>query len=96
MWGPDYYHWDHLFQKRTTDLIPIETITKVPIAMFAAYDDTIADPIDAKWTKDTIGAAVIHYQMIEGGHLTFLIGKDMSYYTQDVMGLLHQYNPIST
>ena len=96
VWGPDYYHWDHLVQKRTTDLIPIETITKVPIAMFAAYDDTIADPIDAKWTKDTIGAAVIHYQMIEGGHLTFLIGKDMSYYTQDVMGLLHQYNPIST
>ena len=63
--------------------------------MFAAYDDTIADPTDAKWTKETIGADVIHFQWIEGGHTTFLIGKDMSYYTQDVMGLLHTYNPIT-
>lgn len=49
--------------------------------MFVAYDDTIADPTDANWTRNQIGSAVVHYQMIEGGHLTFMIGKDMTYYS---------------
>ena len=49
--------------------------------MFVGKDDTIADSIDAQWTKDQIGEPVIHYQLIEGGHFTFLIGKDMSYFT---------------
>ena len=57
--------------------------------MFAAYDDTIADPSDVHWIKDTIGADVIHFQMIEGGHMSFMIGKDMSFYSQDVLGLLN-------
>lgn len=95
VWGPDFYHWDNLFEKKDTELIPLQNITEVPIAMFVAYDDTIADPMDAQWTADTIGSAVFHYQYIEGGHLTFMIGKDMTYYTQDVMGLLNQYNPLN-
>jgi hypothetical protein len=94
VWAPDFYHLDNLFEKKDTDLIPLENITEVPVAMFVAYDDTIADPTDANWTRNQIGAAVKHYQMIEGGHLSFMIGKDMTYYTQDVMGLLNQYNPI--
>jgi hypothetical protein len=40
-----------------------------------------------------IGPAVISYQEIAGGHVTYIIGKDMSYFTENVMGLLAQYNP---
>lgn len=56
--------------------------------MFVGLEDILADPTDAKWTADTIGADVFHYQEINGGHLTFLIGKDMSYFTDDVMDIL--------
>ena len=62
--------------------------------MIVAKDDTVATPTDAQWTMSQIGAEVIHYQEIKGGHVTYIIGKDMSYFTDDVMGLLAQYNPI--
>ena len=69
----------------------------MPIAMFVGKDDTIADSIDAQWTLEQIGIGkpVIHYQLIEGGHLSFLIGKDMRYFTDEVMGLLDKYHPVS-
>jgi hypothetical protein len=40
-----------LFEKKDTDLIPLSNIKDVPVAMFVGYDDTIADPTDANWTR---------------------------------------------
>lgn len=95
MWAPDYNTFAHIGQHRNTDLIPIDQInTQVPIAMFVGKDDTLATPTDAEWTRDQIGDAVIHYSLIEGGHLSFMVGKDMSYFTTDVMNLLAEYNPL--
>ena len=39
---------------RETDHIPIEKITKVPIAMFVGDSDILADKEDAEWTRDQI------------------------------------------
>lgn len=64
--------------------------------MFVGTVDTLADKEDAEWTRDTLGDNMIHYQMIDGGHMTFLIGKDMSYFTEDVMMLLQEYQPLSS
>lgn len=74
-------------------MIPLENIT-VPTAMIVGKADKLADPQDAEWTRDTIGKAVIHYQEVEGGHLTFMIAKDMTYWTTDVMNILNTYSPL--
>jgi hypothetical protein len=71
-------------------LIPIDTITKVPIAFFRAEGDKLADKIDTDWTRDTIGDAVVHDSTMNGGHLTFMIGKDMTYFN-DVMNIIDFY-----
>ena len=55
--------------------------------MFVGDADELGDPVDAEYTKEAIGDAVVDYKLIPGGHLTFLDGKDMSYWTQDVMEL---------
>jgi len=81
---------------RTSDLIPLQNDKNVPVALIVAKDDTVATPVDAQWTMSQIGAEVIHYQEIAGGHVTYIIGKDMSFFTKDVMGLLAQYNPSAT
>ena len=73
--------------------IPLHKIKDVPIAIFAGKNDEIADTIDTKWTKDQIGDAVVHYQIINGGHISFLVGKDMKYFTKNVMSLLAKYHP---
>ena len=87
VWNPNYNQYGPK-DKNLSDLIPLENITKTPVAMFVAKDDILADSIDAEWTKNTIGSAVFHYQTIEGGHLTFQVGKDMSWFTGDVMNII--------
>jgi len=63
--------------------------------MFEGKADKLADPIDAAWTRDTIGKSVIHYEEIEGGHLTFMVAKDMTYWSESVMIILQKYQPIT-
>lgn len=62
--------------------------------MFEGKADKLADPKDAKWTADTIGKSIVHFEEIEGGHLTFMVAKDMSYWTGNVMKILGEYQPL--
>lgn len=93
-WCPDFNDPFAIGDKhRTAPLIELSNITKVPVALIVAKEDTVATPVDAQWTASQIGDAVVHFQEIAGGHVTYIIGKDMSYFTEDVMGLLATYNP---
>ena len=87
------HYTDIIGRERETDLIPLENISTVPIAMFAGIEDILADTTDAEWARDQIGDNVVHYEEIHAGHLTFMVGKDMSYF-DTVMGLLEQYHPL--
>lgn len=98
IFAEDYNHVIPIHQHKHTDLIPIETINQVPIAMFVGENDKLADPTDAEWTRDTIAqdnvGEIIHYSTIKGGHLSFMIAKDMTYWTTDVMAILAKYQPL--
>jgi surfactin synthase thioesterase subunit len=65
-------------------------ITEIPIGMFVGNEDLLGDPKDARETRDQIGS-IVHYEEIEGGHMSFLAGKDMSYFER-VLDLLSTYN----
>ena len=90
------HYTDIIGRKRQTDLIPLENITTVPVAMFTGTEDILADLTDSRWTRDRIGDNIVHYEEIEAGHLTFLVGKDMTYFSEGVMDLLAQYHPLPT
>lgn len=62
--------------------------------MVAGDSDILGDIKDAVWTRDQITHEVVYFNVIHGGHLTFMIGKDMSWFTGDVMDLIKQYNPL--
>ena len=89
---PDYSKDNHESKE-----IPLEKISErgVPVAIFGGKDDELADWRDAEWTRDSIGDAVVHYELIEGGHISFLVGQDMSYFTDGVMGLLAEHHPLT-
>ena len=93
MYIEDYSKNNHI-----SDEIPLKKIGEggVPVAIFGGTDDELADWRDAEWTRDEIGDAVVHFQLIEGGHISFLVGHDMSYFTQDVMNLLAEYHPVAS
>ena len=63
--------------------------------MYAGIQDSTAVLRDSRWTRDQITHTLVHYEEIKADHLSFTIGKDMSYFTEGVMGLLDRYHSMS-
>ena len=72
----------------------ISAANAVPVALFAAKDDKIATVEDARLLRDQLHNSLVHYQEIDGGQTTFLIGKEMAYFTEDVVSLLQKFHPV--
>ena len=88
MWAPDYTDFVRRHEKRQTPLFPLDSVDKVPVAIICGVEDVLADCTDAIWTANEIGSKVVHFEEVHAGHLSFLVGKDMTYWTDTVMGLL--------
>ena len=52
VFADDYTDFFNKKKHRTTDLIPLENITGVPVAMFTGKEDILADLTDSQWTRD--------------------------------------------
>ena len=60
--------------------------------MFVGEEDDLADVTDARWLKEQTATEVVHYEeMPKMGHISFLIAKDMTYFSDRVMSLLNKY-----
>ncbi len=60
--------------------------------MFVGSSDQLATVDDNRWAKTQM-STITFYKEYSLGHLSFMIAKDMSYFTMDVMNLLTQYHP---
>mmetsp|Transcript_11310 Transcript_11310/g.19043 ORF Transcript_11310/g.19043 Transcript_11310/m.19043 type:complete len:124 (+) Transcript_11310:1113-1484(+) len=80
------------------DLKKVEK-SEVPIGMFVGKYDQISTLEDSRWTRDQIMAGekgselLVHYEEIEAGVATFMVGEKMTY-LETLVPLLNQYNPI--
>jgi hypothetical protein len=83
------------YGQATPPIIPIDSITKVPVAMFVGDEDSFADPTDAHWAYTQIPSAIFYQELKNFDHSSFTDGKDMSY-TQTMVDLVHKYNPLSS
>jgi len=81
-----------IYGENTAPIINLQNIKKVPIAMFVGTSDQLATVEDNRWAKTQL-STLTHYKEYSLGHLSFMIAKDMSYFTTDVMNILHQYHP---
>lgn len=52
----------------------------IPIALAVGFNDTIVFPEDSRWLRDQLSFAVKEYMEVEGGHLQYFIGNDVSYF----------------
>ena len=67
----------------------------VPIALYVGMNDLLVNPIDSRWIRDQLGNdTVVDYLEMPGGHLQFLIGKDATYFSNNAMKLIKEFNPI--
>jgi hypothetical protein len=65
----------------------------VPTALFSGSLDGLATPADVAWLKSQISEHVVFAQEYKLDHFSFVIAKDMSYFTRDVVNVIQQYNP---
>jgi hypothetical protein len=84
-----------IYGQATPPLIPIKSITKVPMALFVGKDDELADTEDAEWADNEMVKSIIFYHEYVLGHLSFMVAKEMSYFTVDAMAIINKYHPAS-
>lgn len=65
---------------------------KFPIAVFSGSQDKQADPADVHWTEQQLQHTIIFQHEYYLGHTSFVIAKDMSFFTVDAMAVLNHYN----
>ena len=53
--------------------------------MYVARHDLIVTPEDSKWARELIGPSVIDYMEVDGGHVTFMLGYDQTYFKENAM-----------
>lgn len=63
-----------------------------PLAMMSGSKDMQADPEDVKWTIEQLKDIIIFQHEYYMGHMSFAIGKDMSWFSVDCMAILNHYN----
>ena len=65
---------------------------RTPVAMFVGQEDDLGDVTDCRWAKNQIKSEYMkHYEESPGGHATFMVGKDMSYFAR-VLDLVKQFD----
>ena len=67
------------YGQSTPPVINVENIKDIPIAMFSAKYDRIVQIETNKEYASKI-PAVIEQNEVEADHISFLVGKDMSYF----------------
>ena len=63
----------------------------LPTALIAGKLDKLADLADIAWLKTKIEDHVIFYDEFALGHLSYSLAKDMTWFSETVMGLISQF-----
>ena len=74
----------------------LTTIKGVNIAIVAGQSDILSNVEDTRHTRDLIQKGpLVYYEEHALGHLSFFTAKNMSYFKDDVMGLMSKYHPLN-
>ena len=51
---------------------------------------------DSRWARGALSKTLVHYSEHDLGHRSYFKAKDMSYFTEEVMGLVRRYHSHKT
>jgi hypothetical protein len=66
----------------------------VPIALYQGKHDLLVSLDQTRQLKDDLEHMLVDYHEIKGGHLVFLVGKDISWFVDRAVPLIKKYNPV--
>ena len=91
---PDLYNLYPRSVPNKTIKFNLKKIRNVPIALYPAIDDSLSTIESMEQLKDELGDNVKELKILKGGHLVHLIGKDMSFFSKNVIELMKRYQGI--
>jgi len=95
----DYGPMDNkkVYGQSSAPAVPLADMT-VPTALVSGSYDPLGDPTDVAWLADQLKNITVFNQEYPLGHLSFTLAKDMSWFSDDVMGVINKYatNDFST
>ena len=77
------------YEPRFPREIKLESISKVPIAMFVGSNDELCVPFDSEKTQMKAADQIIHFEIVKDAtHGSLLKGQDLKYFKDTVLLLL--------
>ena len=78
------------YGQETVPVLDVQNLKKLtfPISLFVGNYDILSTKEDDKKLKEALGDSLGEYHEVEADHLSLLLGKDMTYFTGDVMRIL--------
>jgi len=97
----DWYLYDYGDPKKNMEKYGQEIAPKVaiqdldvPVALFSGDLDTLAPPSEVAWLSGKLGDNVVFNKQYHAAHTSFVLGNDMSYFIDDALRLIKEYNPL--
>ena len=67
----------------------------VPVSLFVGTHDTVSTPADDRMIRDLFKpSSIYHYEEFSADHLSLLMGKDMTFWTERAMNILKELHPL--
>ena len=83
----------HIYHQISPPEYDLKLIKDIPIMLIGADKDKLATIEDIKWLKDELKENVIYYKIVENmGHLSFMIGKDFSWFDEPLKIIMDKFN----
>ena len=67
--------------------------TDVPVVAFHGNYDALTEEADIQWLFGELGDSLVYEQQIYAGHIGFLVGEDMSWFSGAAMEQIKKYHP---
>ena len=83
-----------LYHRKTPPEYDLSVIKNFPIMLIGGEKDKLANPEDIKWLNLELKNNVIYFKIVPNmGHLSFMCGKDFSWFDEPLDIILEKYYP---
>ena len=83
-----------IYRQKNPPEYDLSVIKDFPIMLIAGEKDKLASPRDVLWLYEELKKNIIHFNIVpKMGHLSFLVGKDFSWFNEPLKIILRDFYP---
>ncbi len=84
----------HIYGQSNPPEYDLGVVKDLPIMLIGGQEDRVAHPDDVVWLNEALGKNVIYYKIVpKMGHISFLCGKNTSWFDEPMKIILKDFGP---